>query len=169
MRHQLDGQGQISPMTKGTPAERQNARRCRRVHAINTVVGHFHVKAQIEARRRATVEFLVDTGATHTIIPPALAKAIGAPLLPQRFTIALADGRRRRLQACSLGLSVAGRTGPTIALLLPGGEPLLGVEALEALGLKVNPLRRRLEPSRAAGALLVGVRATHREHRSTGR
>jgi aspartyl protease family protein len=124
-------------------------------------VGHVYVKAQVAARRRASVEFLVDTGATHTIIPPALAKEIGAPILPQRFTVSLADGSRRRLQACSLGLTIAGRSGPTIALLLPGGEPLLGVEALEALGLKVNPQRRRLEPSRAAGALLVGVRAPH--------
>jgi len=124
-------------------------------------MGHVYVKAQIEARRRVTVEFLVDTGATHTIISPALAKDIGASPLPRRFTVALADGRRRRLQACSLGVTVAGRSGPTVALLLPGSEPLLGVEALEALGLKVNPQRRCLEPTRAATALLVGVRPVH--------
>ncbi len=56
-----------------------------------------------------------------------------------------------------MSVSVGGRTGPTIALLLPGSDPLLGVETLEALGLKVNPERRRLEPSRAQTALLVGV------------
>ena len=55
-----------------------------------------------------------------------------------------------------MSVSVAGRTGPTIALLLPGSDPLLGVETLEALGLKVNPERRRLEPSRTQ-TLLVGV------------
>ncbi|HYY06737.1 MAG TPA: hypothetical protein VE997_09160 [Candidatus Limnocylindria bacterium] len=60
--------------------------------------------------------------------------------------------------ACSIGVTVGGRTGPTIALLLPGSDPLLGVETLEALGLKVNPERRRLEPSRTQTALLVGVR-----------
>jgi clan AA aspartic protease len=137
-------------------------------------VGHVSVKAEIEARRRATVEFLVDTGATHTIIPPELATEIGAPTLPRRFTVHLADGRQRRLQACSLGLTVASRSAPIIALLLPGGQPLLGVEALEALGLKVNPRRRCLEPSRAATALLVGVRPVHlrrvvRQHRSRTR
>jgi clan AA aspartic protease len=128
-------------------------------------MGHVYVTAQIEARRRATVEFLVDTGATRTIIPPAVAKAIGAPVLPQRFAVVLADSRQRRLRACSLGITIAGRSGPTIALLLPGGDPLLGVETLEALGLRVNPHRRRLEPSRAAGALLVGVRASHARRR----
>jgi len=53
---------------------------------------------------------------------------------------------------------VDGRAIPTIALLLPGSDPLLGVETLEALGLKINPERRRLEPSREQTALLVGVR-----------
>ncbi len=77
--------------------------------------------------------------------------------MPQRFEVTLADGQRRRLKACSIGVSVEGRTGPTTVLLLPGSEPLLGVETLEGLGLKVNPERRRLEPSRAQTALLVGV------------
>jgi clan AA aspartic protease len=109
-----------------------------------------------------TVEFVVDTGATHTIIPPSLAREVGAPVLPQRFEVALADGRKRRLRACSLGVTVAGRTGPTIALLLSGSEPLLGVETLEALGLRVDPGKRRLEPSRAQTALLVGLRRAQR-------
>ncbi len=120
-------------------------------------MGHIVVRARLSARRSATADFLVDTGATHSIVPPALARKVGAPTLPQRFEVSLADGRRRRLKACSMGVSVAGRTGPTIALLLPGSDPLLGSETLEALGLKVNPERRRLEPSRAQTALLVGV------------
>jgi predicted aspartyl protease len=116
----------------------------------------------VAARRAATAEFLVDTGATHTIIPPLLARKVGAPVLPQRFEVSLADGRKRRLRACSLGVTVAGRTGPTIALLLPGSEALLGVETLEALGLRVNPEKRRLEPSRSHTALLVGLRRRRR-------
>jgi len=126
--------------------------------ATQARVGHIVVRARLSARRSATVDFLVDTGATHSIVPPALARKVGAPTLPQRFEVSLADGRRRRLKACSMSVSVGGRTGPTIALLLPGSDPLLGVETLEALGLKVNPERRRLEPSRAQTALLVGVR-----------
>src|SRR5947208_16123299 len=102
-------------------------------------------------------DFLVDTGATHSIVPPALARKVGAPTLPQRFEVSLADGRRRRLKACSMGVSVAGRTGPPIALLLPGSHPLLGVETLDALGLRVTPERPRLEPCRPQPALPVGV------------
>src|SRR6266516_780805 len=124
--------------------------------ATQARVGHIVVRARLSARRSATVDFLVDTGATHSIVPPALARKVGAPTLPQRFEVSLADGRRRRLKACSMSVSVGGRTGPTIALLLPGSDPLLGVETLEALGLKVNHERRRLEPSRVQTALLVG-------------
>jgi len=120
-------------------------------------VGHIVVRARLSARRSATADFLVDTGARHSIVPPALARKVGALTLPQRFEVSLVD-ERRRLKACSIGVSMGGRTGPTIALLLPDSDPLLGVETLEALGLKVNPERRRLEPSRAQTALLVGVR-----------
>jgi clan AA aspartic protease len=123
-------------------------------------MGDVWVTAKLSARRSATASFLVDTGATHTIIPPALARKVGAPTLPQRFEVSLADGTKRRLKACSVGVSAAGRTGPTIALLLPRAEPLLGVETLEALGVRVNPSTQRLEPSRAQTALLVGVRPT---------
>ena len=127
-------------------------------------MGHVVVTARVSAQRSANAQFLVDTGATHTIIPPALARRVGAPILPQRFAVSLADGTRRRLRACSVGVRMAGRTGPTIALLLPGSEPLLGVETLEALGLKVNPEKRRLEPTRVQTALLVGVRPRPRGH-----
>jgi predicted aspartyl protease len=41
---------------------------------------------------------------------------------------------------------------------MPACEPLLGAETLETLGLKVDPSKGKLEPSRAHGALLVGVR-----------
>ena len=121
-------------------------------------MAHVVVKATVAAQRRVTTDFLVDTGATYTIVPPTLVRRVGARTLPQTFEVSLADGRRRRVRACSLGVSVAGRTGPTIALVLPGAAPLLGVETLEVLGLKVNPERERLEPSRPRGALLVGVR-----------
>ena len=43
-------------------------------------------------------------------------------------------------------------------LLVPKGEPLLGVETLEALGLKIDPMSGKLEPSRAHAVLMVGVR-----------
>ena len=124
-------------------------------------MAHVFVTARVSARRSADVEFLVDTRAMYSIVPPSLARKVGAPALPQKFVVSLADGTRRRLRACSVGVTVAGRTGPTTALLMPGAEPLLGVETLEVLGLKVNPDKGRLEPTRADAALLVGARPRH--------
>ena len=120
-------------------------------------MGHVYVDAAIFARRRTTARFLVDTGAMHTIVPPALARQIGATTLSGHFAVTLAGGSRRRLKVCSVGIEVCDRTGPTTALVPPGGEPLLGVEAR---GLRVNPAARCLEPTRAQTALLVGVRPT---------
>ena len=78
-------------------------------------------------------------------------------LLPKRFGVRLADGTMRRPRVCTVGIRVAGREGPTTALVLPGSDPLLGVETLEALGLTVNPRRRRLQPTRPHTALLYGL------------
>lgn len=121
-------------------------------------MGHVYADAAVFARRRVNVRFLADTGATYTIVPTTVARAAGATPLPTRFKVALADGSRRRLRACTMGIEIGRRTAPMTALLLPGGEPLLGVETLEALGLRVNPATRKLEPTRAQTALLVSLR-----------
>jgi len=121
-------------------------------------MGHVYVEARVFARRRALARFLVDTGATYSIVPPTLARKIGATSIPAKFDVSLADGSKRSLRACTMGIELLRRTAPMTALLLPGGEPLLGVEALEALGLRVNPSKHRLEPTRGQAALLVSVR-----------
>lgn len=123
-------------------------------------MGLVTVRAKISARRKASVDFLVDTGATYTVIPPELAKKIGAEPSSERFHVTLADGRARRLEACLVGVELAGRKGPTTALILPGAEPLLGAETLEALGLRVDPRKRRVEPTRSRAGVLVGVRVS---------
>jgi clan AA aspartic protease len=121
-------------------------------------MGHVHVDAIVSARRSARVRFLVDTGATYTVISPALARQLGATPSCQAFTVSLADGRKRKAHACTLGVKIARREAPMTALLIAGCEPLLGVETLEALGLKVDPKRGTLEPTRARTVMLVGAR-----------
>jgi len=62
--------------------------------------------------------------------------------------VRLADGRRLRLEADVAVVAVDGREAPTTILVEKVDEPILGVEALEALGLVVDPSRKRLSPSR---------------------
>jgi len=121
-------------------------------------MGRVYVDARVFDRRNRTTHFLVDTGATYSIVPPSLARAVGVTPLAAKFGVTLADGTVRTVKACTMGIELCGRTGPMTALIVPGSEPLLGVETLEVLGLRVNPSTGELEPTRAHGALLVGVR-----------
>lgn len=72
--------------------------------------------------------------------------------MPGKIPISYDNGAREELDATALILELKGRRGGAIALIGESAEPLLGVEALEALGLKVDPRKGRLEVSRAYAA-----------------
>ena len=89
--------------------------------------------------------FLVDTGATDSMASAAeLAKAGIAPI--GRTIYELADGTTQELpfglaQIEFMGEITAGRVifGP------PGVEPILGVTALESVGITIDPANRTLK------------------------
>lgn len=121
-------------------------------------MGHIHQKVRLRAEKTATVRMLVDTGATYSVIPPRLAKAVGIRR-PRRFVrVRLADGRRLRLEADVVIVEIDGREAAATILVGKVAEPILGVEALEALGLTVDSRRRRLVPSRPYAVRLGGYR-----------
>lgn len=111
-------------------------------------MGHVFVEAQLAGLKAAErVKMLVDTGATLTTISSDLAQRLGIPTL-KPSKVRLADGREVEAKAGVVGLKVNGREAPTTVLIMEE-EPLLGVEALETLGLKVNPTTGELEPTRS--------------------
>jgi len=113
-------------------------------------MGYIFVKAILEGvNRQEEIELLVDTGATLSTIPEDLAQRLGVPRLkPKRAQ--LADGRELVVEAGTVQIKINGREAPTTVLIMGmGNEPLLGVETLETLGLKVNPQTRTLEPTRS--------------------
>lgn len=98
--------------------------------------------------KQATVRFLVDSGATYTLLPYNDWKAIG--LSPKRsMTFTLADGTtiERKVSECHINLPEGEGHTPVI-LGEPGDEALLGVVTLEILGLVLNPFSRTLQPMR---------------------
>jgi len=101
---------------------------------------------------------LVDTGATYSVIPPRLARALGIKRPRRSVRVRLADGRRIRLGADLAIVQIDGREAPTTILVGKVDEPILGVEALEALGLVVDPRKKRLSPSRPYAVRLGGYR-----------
>ena len=99
-------------------------------------------------RRRASVRFLVDSGATYTLLPHDVWQAIG--LAPKRsVTFMLADGTaiERQVSECLISLP-QGEGHTPVTLGEPGDEALLGVLTLENLGLILNPFNRTLQPMR---------------------
>jgi clan AA aspartic protease len=111
-------------------------------------MGHIEQRVILSGDKTATVQMLVDTGATFSIIPEALAHTLRIRPHRRRVTITLADGRRARVQAGTAIFRIGGREAPATILIGDVIEPILGVETLEALGLTVDPRRQRLKPSR---------------------
>jgi len=105
-----------------------------------------------------TARMLVDTGATYSVIPPRLARRLGIRRPRRSLSVRLADGRRVRLGADLAIVKIDGREAPTTILVGKVDEPILGVEALEALGLVVDPAKKRLTPSRPYAVRLGGYR-----------
>ena len=123
-------------------------------------MGHVVVNAELAGAKRERVRMLVDTGATYTVLPAELAKRLKITVAPRRLNVRLADGRRKFMRVGTVFIRLLGREAADTALIGPAGiEPLLGAEALEALGLAVDPTSRKLKPTRAHGVLLVSIRA----------
>lgn len=98
--------------------------------------------------KQGTARFLVDSGATYTLLSFDVWRAI--ELLPQRSVIfTLADGTtiERQVSECHIALP-QGHAHTPVILGEPGDEPLLGVVTLEILGLVLNPFTRTLQPMR---------------------
>ena len=97
----------------------------------------------------APVRFLVDSGATYTLLPHKVWRTVG--LVPQRdLEFALADGTivKRSVSECLIVLPQGAGHSPVV-LGEPGDdEALLGVVTLEMLGLVFNPFSRALQPMR---------------------
>jgi clan AA aspartic protease len=100
-------------------------------------------------KKKATLEFLVDSGAVYTLLPEKTWKAIGLKS-KRRMTFTLADGTKveRGISECHISLPQGEGHTPVI-LGEPGDEALLGAVTLEILGLVLNPFKRSLEPMRA--------------------
>ncbi len=124
----------------------------RHERSIFRSVGISYVQGTVRgpSGHEAAVRFLIDSGATYSLLPESVWRAIG--LAPQReMDFVLADGTtvRRSVSECRLSLP-QGEGHTPVVLGQPGdAEALLGVVTLEILGLVFDPFRRTLHPMRA--------------------
>jgi clan AA aspartic protease len=98
--------------------------------------------------KKATVNFLVDSGATYTLLPKKVWRAIGLKSVDS-VTCILADGTEveRKVSDCQITLPQGQRYTP-VMLGEEGDEALLGVVTLEEFRLVLNPFTRQLQPMR---------------------
>ena len=114
-------------------------------------MGTFNVTieiADLEGHRFESLEALVDTGSTTTVVPSRFLRELGV-VPTRRDTFEYADGRRRELDMAEAKVRVEGRETTTWVLF---GEDdaaaLLGAYTLEGVLLGVDPYNRRLVPVR---------------------
>ncbi len=99
------------------------------------------------------VEALVDTGATHTVLPRSLLSELG--IVPHtRAPFVIADGSQIELEIGRAWVRIDGQE--ELSLVVFGDTALLGAVTLEELRLAPDPVSQRLVP---VPALLMRVAA----------
>lgn len=111
-------------------------------------MGMTHVEIDVASVARPdvveTVDFLVDSGATYSVLPSDVLDRLGIePLTEQTFR--LAGGRRVARRKGGAIFKFRERIGVADVIFgEPGDTNLLGAFTLEALGLSLDPLKREL-------------------------
>ena len=103
--------------------------------------------------------FLVDTGAIDCLVPRPCLEAIGLKAKGQRV-YGLADGSDLKMDITTGDIEFMGEiVGGTIVFGETNAEPLLGVTALESVGIEVDPRNQTLKrlPSTRLKTLRTGV------------
>jgi clan AA aspartic protease len=113
-------------------------------------MGITYVQGRVKgpSKKQKTVKFLIDSGATYSLLPKSIWKAIG--LKPKRkMSFTLADGTTvdRAVSETYIVLP-QGEAHTPVILGEQDDQALLGVVTLEILGLVFNPFDRTLNPMR---------------------
>jgi predicted aspartyl protease len=97
-----------------------------------------------DPERTELVEFLVDSGATYSVVPSEILQRLGIRLLTEQ-SFKLANGEKNTRRKGTALFRYEGRIGGAdVVFGEPGDSNLLGAFTLEALGLALDPLRREL-------------------------
>lgn len=102
--------------------------------------------ASLTSGRTHRAEALVDTGATHTLVPRSILAELGIEPI-DRIPFQLADQRTVEYDVGQVRIKLDGRE--RIVLVVFGDErasPLLGATTLELFNLAVDPVRKQLVP-----------------------
>lgn len=117
-------------------------------------MGHFQVPARLTGPtgRSEDAELFVDTGATLIILPRWLAERLEL-IVTRRAPVLLAGGSEEMRPIAEVRVAIDDQEVPTLCFIAPDGPALLGAVALESLLLVVDPVGKRLVPTRGLALL----------------
>jgi len=113
-------------------------------------MGITYVEGRVKgpSKREEVVKFLVDSGATYSVLPNKVWKAVGLKA-KRKVSFSLADGTSVERDVSEAYIVMPqGEAHTPVVLGEEGDEALLGVVTLEILGLVFNPFDRSLYPMR---------------------
>lgn len=113
-------------------------------------MGTFSIRATVShpehPESRLSIDLLVDTGATWSLISEETARALGVVPSETR-PVRAADGRRLELPLAEVRFTIDGRSLTTPCLIGPSdASALLGAVTLEAFGLAPDSVQKILVP-----------------------
>jgi clan AA aspartic protease len=113
------------------------------------------IKSRPEDANKIVLEAAVDAGATYSWIPRTLMAKLG--IRPsRRVKFKTIEGRVIERDVGHLFIEWNGETAPTtIVFAEEGDQTVIGLHALESLGLEVDPVTREVRKSEALLALCV--------------
>ena len=107
------------------------------------------VLAPGDGRQPVEIEVLVDTGAIYSLLPRQLLESVGVSPT-SRGQVRTIEGRPIERDVANIVVEVAGRRSLGMVPVIFGeasDQPVLGVTALEMMGLEVDPARGELRPT----------------------
>lgn len=110
-------------------------------------MGEVFVKAKVinpKLKLEKDIEFLVDTGATLSVIPEPILNKLKV-IATDKDVFELADGKHKTFKLGEVIIKVNGKRGTfKIAFGSAKTQPLLGQVVMETLGFRVDPVTKKL-------------------------
>lgn len=116
---------------------------------VGTFKADFVIRNRVNTGRSETLNGVVDTGASYTVVPAPILDELGVER-EQSVNFTLADGSKRDMDIGWVQMELEGRMGHVYVVFGPDNSPiLLGAMALETFALAADAKNRRLIPGQA--------------------
>lgn len=114
--------------------------------AVSTFTVPVTIANPRDPEQRLTLELLVDTGSTWTVLPAEVVERLGLPT-PSTRTVKLANGETVTFGKGNVAMWINGEEITTVFLAGPAGtQGLLGAVTLEEFALAPDPVNKTLVP-----------------------